>query len=125
MTQRPILVVEDELNSQKLVCALLELRGFAVLATRTAAEALTLAERHDPGVILMDIQLPGDSGVIALTKVKDNPRTRHIPVVATTAFAMKGDRERFLAAGFAGYLSKPIDVGSFVTTVTAFIAEDS
>jgi CheY-like chemotaxis protein len=120
---RSVLVVEDDEKSKKLVCALLELRGYTVHATRTAAEALQLAAAHLPSLVLMDIQLPGDDGVSAMRALKDDPRTRDIPVVATTAFAMKGDRERFLGAGFSGYISKPIDVRTFPDTVASFISE--
>jgi two-component system cell cycle response regulator DivK len=116
-----ILVVEDDANSQKLVCAVLELNGFEVVRASTADAAVTAALEHQPELVLMDIQLPGDSGVSAMERIRQNPTTSHIPVVATTAFAMKGDRERFLSAGFAGYLSKPIDVRSFVASVNGFI----
>lgn len=119
------LVVEDDARSQKLACTLLELRGFDVLTARTAADAVSLACEHGPDVILMDIQLrggDGEDGMSALTRIRDNTETAHIPVLAITAFAMKGDEERFLAHGFSGYVSKPIDAHTFVDVVSSFLS---
>ncbi|MDT4937116.1 MAG: two-component system, cell cycle response regulator DivK [Pseudonocardiales bacterium] len=119
-------MVEDDARSQKLACTLLELRGFTVFSTRTGADAVNLAAAHLPDVILMDIQLrgsDGEDGMSALTKLRDNPSTRRIPVVAITAFAMAGDEERFLAHGFTGYVSKPIDARTFVDVVSSFLPE--
>jgi two-component system cell cycle response regulator DivK len=118
---RSVLVVEDDPNSQKLVRELLELHGCTVHTARTADDAVAVADTHQPDLVLMDIQLPGDSGVIALNKLRANPRTSGIPVVALTAFAMRGDRERFLDEGFAGYLSKPIDVRTFIASIKVYL----
>ena len=118
------LVVEDDARSQKLACTLLELHGFAVLTARTAADAVAVATEHGPDVILMDIQLrggDGEDGISALTKLRDNSATARIPVVAITAFAMKGDEERFLAHGFSGYVSKPIDARTFGDVVRSYL----
>lgn len=118
------LVVEDDARSQKLACALLELRGFAVLTARTAADAVAVAVEHGPDVILMDIQLrggDGEDGIGALTKLRDNSTTARIPVIAITAFAMKGDEERFLQHGFSGYVSKPIDARTFADVVCSYL----
>lgn len=115
------LVVEDDPKSQKLVCALLELRGFRVFCANTADQACALAREHAPDVILMDIQLSGADGVSALSALRENASTAAIPVIAMTAFAMDGDRERFLGYGFTGYVSKPIDARSFVDVVTSYL----
>jgi two-component system cell cycle response regulator DivK len=118
------LVVEDDARSQKLACTLLELRGFSVFAARTSGEGLRLAAERVPDIILMDIQLrgaDGGDGMAALTSLRNNPATAHIPVLAITAFAMKGDEERFLAHGFSGYVAKPIDAHSFVDVVLSFL----
>lgn len=118
------LVVEDDARSQKLACTLLELRGFTVFAARTSSEGVRIATENGPDIILMDIQLrgpDGGDGMAALTLLRNNPTTAHIPVLAITAFAMKGDEERFLAHGFSGYVSKPIDARSFVDVVTSFL----
>ena len=117
-----VLVVEDDARSRKLVCDLLSLHGCEVFAAATVADGLARAIEHVPDLILMDVQLPDGNGTDTVVRLRADPRTAAIPVVATTALAMKGDRERFLAAGFAGYVSKPIDVHTFVPTVPAFIA---
>jgi two-component system, cell cycle response regulator DivK len=117
-----VLVVEDDAKSLKLACALLDLRGFHTVSARSATDAVRIARELLPQLVLMDIQLPGGDGTLALTQLKQDPRTADIPVVALTAFAMRGDRERFLADGFAGYVSKPIDAHSFVDVVSAFIS---
>ena len=119
------LVVEDDARSQKLACTVLELHGFTVLSARTGADALALAAQQPPDVILMDIQLRGDGedGLSVLAKLRSDPDTAHIPVVAITAFAMKGDEERFIAHGFSGYVSKPIDTHSFADVVSSFLRE--
>jgi two-component system cell cycle response regulator DivK len=121
VTASTALVVEDDPKSQKLVRALLELRGFQVFCANTADQACALAREHGPDVILMDIQLRGADGVSALSALRANAATASIPVIAMTAFAMDGDRERFLAHGFTGYVSKPIDARSFVDVVTSYL----
>jgi two-component system cell cycle response regulator DivK len=112
-----VLVVEDNERGLKLVCTLLELRGYPVLRARTAQDGVDQAIRHRPGLVLMDIQLPDLPGTAALALLRANPLTRDIPVIALTALAMKGDRERLLADGFDGYLAKPIDVRTFVDSL--------
>lgn len=98
--------------------------GFAIVTARTAAEAVETAAAALPDIILMDIQLRGgdaEDGMSALTRIRNNPATADIPVLAMTAFAMKGDEERFLAHGFRGYVSKPIDARSFVDVVCSYL----
>lgn len=121
MTGELILVVEDNEKNLKLVRDLLQLKQYRVLEARTAEQSLRLAADHNPCLILMDIQLPDMDGVSALARLRTEPQTARIPVVALTAFAMKEDRQRFLNAGFDGYLAKPIDIRMFPDQVRAFI----
>jgi two-component system, cell cycle response regulator DivK len=117
-----ILVVEDNQKNLKLVRDLLQLKGYRTLEAETADQGLALAAAHCPQLILMDIQLPDPDGMAALNRLRAEPRTAAIPVVALTAFAMKDDRQRFVGAGFDGYLAKPIDVRAFADQVRAFVA---
>lgn len=102
-----VLVIEDNAASQRLAASILGKNSYEVLFAGTADEGLQLARREHPDLILMDIQLPGMSGMEAAQQLKADPATASIPVIALTAFAMKGDRERMLAAGCDGYLTKP------------------
>jgi two-component system cell cycle response regulator DivK len=115
-----ILIVEDNEKNLKLARDVLQFKGYRTLEARTAAEGIDLAAAHLPDLILMDIQLPDLDGVTALRRLRAEPRTAAIPVVALTAFAMKGDRERFLGAGFDGYLVKPINIKEFSEQVRQF-----
>lgn len=118
MTEGPlVLIVDDEERNRKLARDVLQYAGFRTLEASLGREALELATAHQPAVVLMDIRLPDMDGVEATTLLKGDPITAAIPVVAFTASAMKGDRERFLAAGFDGYLSKPIEVKTFAADV--------
>ena len=114
MREPAVLVVEDNEKSLKLTCALLRMRGYSVLAAGTGEEAIALARRGLPALVLMDVQLPDMDGSLALEQLRADPATASIPVAAVTAYAMKGDRERLLAMGFDGYVSKPINVATFV-----------
>lgn len=125
MQPRTVLVVEDNEKSLKLFCALLELHGFRPVGARTVAEAVAAARADVPVLVLMDIQLPDGDGAGALRQLRADPVTAEIPVIAVTAFAMHGDRERFLAAGFDGYVTKPIDADSFVDQVVALAGPDA
>lgn len=116
-----VLVVEDNDKSRKLVCALLELHGFRPVSAGTVDDAITAALRDAPALVLMDIQLPDGDGTLALQRLRSDARTAAIPVVAVTAFAMHGDRERLLEAGFDGYLTKPIDANTFVDQIAALL----
>jgi two-component system cell cycle response regulator DivK len=117
MACEQILVVEDNEKNMKLFRDVLEAKGYRVLEARTGTEAIELAAEHGPDLVLMDIQLPDIGGVEALERLRAVEHTASIPVVALTAQAMDGDRERFLAAGFDGYMSKPVDIAAFVATV--------
>lgn len=119
-----VLIVEDDEKSARLMCELFALRGYEPATASTGADALTLAAGLRPRLILMDIQLPDTDGSSILRALRDNPDTADIPVVAVTAFAMNGDRERLLADGFDGYLSKPIDVATLVDQMTALMPGD-
>jgi two-component system cell cycle response regulator DivK len=108
-----ILIVEDNPRNLKLARDLLEHAGYRTLEATTAEDGLALARAHRPDLVLMDVQLPGMDGVQALERLRADPATDGIPVVAVTAFAMKDDRSRFVAAGFDGYVEKPISVREF------------
>jgi two-component system, cell cycle response regulator DivK len=114
-----ILVVEDNERNMKLLRDVLQAIGYRTLEASTGAQALALATEH-PALVLMDIRLPDMDGVEALRRLRLDPRTAAIPVLAVTAQAMKGDRERFMQAGFDGYLSKPVDVDELIETVARF-----
>ena len=115
-----ILIVEDNEKNRKLVRDLLQLRGYRTLEAGTAGEGIRLATADTPDLILMDIQLPDLDGEAALGRLRAEPGTAGIPVIALTAQAMAGDRERLLRAGFAGYLAKPISVREFPERVREF-----
>ena len=115
-----ILIVEDNDKNLKLARDLLQFKGYRTLEAGSAREGIALATVHHPDLILMDIQLPDMDGVTALGRLKAGPDTARIPVVALTAFAMKEDRERFLSAGFDGYLMKPINVKDFPDQVRQY-----
>lgn len=112
-----ILIVEDNELNLELATDVLESSGYRVLAARTAIEALELAKRAHPSLILMDIGLPGMGGLEAKARLSADPEIASIPVVALTSHAMAGDREQALAAGFTDYITKPIDIGTFAQTV--------
>jgi two-component system cell cycle response regulator DivK len=116
-----ILIVDDNEMNVKLARDVLRFAGFRTLEAGTGGEGVSLALEHVPDVVLMDIRLPDMDGTTAVRQLKDNARTAEIPVVALTSFAMKGDRERFLAEGFDGYLEKPISVKEFPEQVRSFV----
>ncbi len=117
MAGEHILVVEDNEKSMKLFRDVLQATGYITLEAGTGEDAVELALLHPPALVLMDVQLPGIDGVEALARLRGDVRTASIPAVALTAQAMHGDRERFLEAGFAGYLSKPVDLAELLRTV--------
>jgi two-component system cell cycle response regulator DivK len=110
MPDELVLIVDDNEKNVKLARDVLRFAGFRTLEARSGGEGVSLAAEHLPDVILMDIRLPDMDGTAALRQLKEQERTAQIPVVAVTSFAMKGDREQFLAEGFDGYLEKPISV---------------
>ena len=111
MSDQPlVLIVEDNPRNLKLARDVLDHNGYRVLEATTAEDGLVLARERHPQLVLMDVGLPGMDGVEALVRLRADPATAGIPVAALTAFAMKDDRERFVSAGFDGYLSKPISI---------------
>lgn len=115
-----VLVVEDNLLNQKLTRTILKVNGFEVDIADNAEDALTLLETLRPDIILTDIQMPGMDGVAFARIVKQREDLKGIPIVALTAYAMRGDREQFLAQGLDGYISKPIDTATFPDTVRKY-----
>ena len=118
---KTVLIVEDNELNMKLFHDLLDAQGYATLETREGLQALSLARQHRPDLILMDIQLPEISGLEVTKWLKEDDDLSHIPVVAVTAFAMKGDEERIREGGCEAYISKPISVGYFLETVRKFL----
>lgn len=123
MAKRVLIVEDNELN-MKLFHDLLDAHGYETVQTRDGLKALDLAREHMPDLILMDIQLPEVSGLEVTKWLKENEALRHIPVIAVTAFAMKGDEERIRAGGCEAYLSKPISVTNFLETVQSFLDDN-
>jgi two-component system cell cycle response regulator DivK len=121
--QKTILIVEDNELNMKLFADLLEAHGYKTLQSRNGPEALGLARSHKPDLILMDIQLPEISGIEVTQQIKEDANLRHIPVIAITAFAMKGDEEKIRQGGCEAYLSKPISIVKFLDTVRAYLHE--
>lgn len=118
-----ILIVEDNELNMKLFHDLLEAHGFATLQTRNGMDAMEIARTHRPSLILMDIQLPEVSGLEVTRWLKEDDELCDIPVIAVTAFAMKGDEERIRQGGCEAYISKPISVLGFIETVRRFVKE--
>ena len=120
---KTVLVVEDNELNMKLFHDLLEGIGYKTVETRNGLEAIDLARKHRPDLILMDIQLPEVSGLEVTKWLKEDDELRSIPVIAVTAFAMKGDEERIRQGGCEAYLSKPISVAKFIETVKTYIGD--
>src|SRR6187551_3751000 len=118
---KTVMIVEDNELNMKLFNDLLESRGYSIIQTRNGMEAIELARAHHPDLILMDIQLPEVSGLEVTKWLKEDDDLRSIPVVAVTAFAMKGDEEIIRQGGCEAYISKPISVTSFLDTVRRFL----
>ena len=118
---KTVLIVEDNELNMKLFHDLLDAHGYNILQTKDGMEALDIAREHHPDLILMDIQLPEVSGLEVTKWLKDDAELKAIPVVAVTAFAMKGDEERIREGGCEAYLSKPISVGKFIETIRHFL----
>jgi CheY-like chemotaxis protein len=123
MVDRTVLVVEDNDMNMQLVEYLLEEGGYAIVKATSGEEALALtrSETQRPDLILMDIHLPGMDGLSVVREMKSDERTNRIPILALTAHAMRGDKDRFLEAGCDGYISKPIDVKTFLSAIEQYI----
>jgi two-component system, cell cycle response regulator DivK len=120
--RRKVLIVEDNDLNMKLFSDLLTAHGYDILQTKDGLEALVLARCHRPDLILMDIQLPEISGIEVTRRLKQDDDLKFIPVVAVTAFAMKGDRERIRSGGCEDYIAKPISIAAFLQTVERFLS---
>src|SRR5262249_53909766 len=118
---KTVMIVEDNELNMKLFHDLLEAHGYDTVATRNGIQALDLARKHRPCLILMDVQLAEVRGLGARKWVKEDPEVKAIPVVAVTAFAMKGDEERIREGGWEAYLAKPISVAKFIETIRRFL----
>ncbi|MCG8441785.1 MAG: response regulator [Caulobacterales bacterium] len=118
---KTVLIVEDNELNMKLFHDLLDAHGYETLRTREGLRALELAKEHKPDLILMDIQLPEVSGLDVTRWIKSDENLKDIPIIAVTAFAMKGDEERIREGGCEAYISKPITVRTFLETVREFI----
>jgi len=112
-----ILIIEDNEKNRKLVRDVLQVKGYKTMETETAEEGIRLAQESRPALILMDIQLPGIDGITALKRLRAEPKTRDIPVMAVTASAMTNKRQTMLAEGFDGYQTKPISLNDFLAEV--------
>jgi two-component system cell cycle response regulator DivK len=110
MPGEQILIIEDNMKNLKLVRDVLQFHGYSILEAETGETGIALARERLPALILMDVQLPGMDGRAALKILKADGNTRHIPIIALTAFAMKGDRESLQTEGFDDYMAKPLDI---------------
>ncbi len=122
MIEPRVLIVDDNALNIELASFVLNAGGFTVVSAADADDAALLAKAFRPDLILMDIQMPGVDGLELTQKLKADPATRHIVIVAFTAYAMKGDAARLRAAGCDGYIAKPIDVATFAATVRSRLA---
>lgn len=118
---KTILIVEDNELNMKLFHDLLEAHDYSTLQTNDGIEALKLAKNHKPDLILMDIQLPEVSGLEVTKWIKEDESLKHIPIIAITAFAMKGDEEKIIQGGCEAYMAKPISVSDFLDTVRKYL----
>jgi two-component system cell cycle response regulator DivK len=121
-TPKTILVVEDNELNMKLFHDVLEAHGYNVLQTGDGIEALTLVRQHRPDLIVMDIQLPQVGGLEITRRIKNDDDLKAIPIIAVTAFAMKGDQARILESGCEAYIAKPMAIANFVATVAQLLA---
>ena len=121
MTGQRILVVEDNERNLKLIRDVLQFAGYEVVEASSGEQGVALAQDCEPDLVLMDLQLPQMDGMEALRLLRTSPRTRDVPVVAVTAFAMREDRERAFGAGFDGYLEKPISIRALPEQVRGFL----
>lgn len=119
-----MLIVEDNALNLKLLNDILEYRGYRILSTTSGEAALDLAARETPDVILMDIQLPDVSGIEATRRLKANAKTKSIPIIAVTAFAMSGDQAAILASGCNEYISKPFNVTELLQIVDRYAKQE-
>lgn len=122
MANELILIIEDNEKNRKLCRDVLNVKGYSTIESETAEEGLKLAREKSPGLVLMDIQLPGMDGITAMKQLRAAPETAHIPVIAITASAMTHNRTTMLAEGFDGYQTKPISLKDFLAEVQRVLA---
>jgi two-component system cell cycle response regulator DivK len=122
--QRPkrVLVVEDNSLNMKLFCAMIASQGYDVLQAHDGPDGIALAHQQHPDLIIMDLQLPTMSGLDALQSLKADDVTRNIPIIATTAYAARGEEEKIRASGCDGYMAKPIAVSEFLDLIASFVS---
>jgi two-component system cell cycle response regulator DivK len=122
---KKILVVEDNDRNRRLLKILLQARGYEVMEASTGKEALEYLDNQKPDLILMDIQLPSMDGLALTKQIKSNEKTKDIPIVAVTAYAMKGDKERILESGCDAYVSKPINTQELPQLIAGILGNES
>lgn len=123
MKRNKVLVIEDNALNMKLVAALLDSNDFQTLKAGDAETGIKMAQKHRPDLILMDIQLPGIDGLEATRTLKSCEGFKDTPIVALTSYAMQGDEEKAISAGCSGYITKPIDTRSFISTIDRFLGQ--
>ena len=121
MANEKILIVEDNEFNLELITDILKLKAYQIISTDNGEDAIRLTKQTHPDLILMDIQLPGMDGYEATRRIKSNPELKHIPVVAITSYAMKGDKEKVIAAGCDGYIVKPINTRELPGLVAEYL----
>ena len=125
MAGETVLVVEDNAMNMELISDILEAQGYRVVQVMNGTDALKRVPAEGPDLVLMDVQLPGLDGLTVTGILKDDPKTREIPIIALTAHTMRGDEERAREAGCDGYISKPIDTRQLPITIRAFLDRKS
>ncbi len=121
MTDNNVMVVEDNEKNRKLMRVVLKAKGYNVIEATTGEEALNLLKNQKPNIILMDIQLPGIDGLTLIKQIKADSVTKEIPIIAVTAYAMKGDEQKILDTGCEAYMSKPIDTHELPLIIEKYI----
>ena len=122
-TPKTVLIVEDHESNRMLFHALLEMRGYNVLQANDGVEALNLTRQHHPDLIVMDIQLPGMSGIELTKRIKEDDLLKAIPIIAVTALALRGDQKKIRDAGCDAYITKPMSTSNFLQTVEQFLRQ--
>lgn len=125
LDRRRILIVEDNPLNMKLFSAMIASQGYEVLQATDGHLGLDMAHKQRPDLIIMDVQLPGLSGLQVTENLKGNDDTRNIPIIATTAFALRGDQEKILASGCDGYMAKPIAIAEFLDLIEELLTRSS
>ncbi|MEB2310078.1 MAG: response regulator [Candidatus Brocadiaceae bacterium] len=124
MPDKNVMVVEDNEKNRKLMRVVLKSKGYAVIEAATGEEALNLLKNQKPNIILMDIQLPGIDGLTLIKQIKADAMTKEIPIIAVTAYAMKGDEQKILETGCDAYVSKPINTQELPLIIEKYIKKE-